>query len=303
MKLFDQKNNWYKGNLHTHTKLSDGLAEPSESIEAYKNRGYNFLAITDHRKLYNGIEESDFLILSGIEFDINDYSGNRKAWHIVGIGMDNSTSVEDILHPVNETITPQYYVNNIIKNNGIAILAHPAWSLLSHDDVMSLEGYLGFEVWNTVSHTKSNRGDSTLYVDLIAVQSEYPLIFASDDTHFYNTDLFGGYIMVNSGTMKKEDIINNIKNGNFYCSQGPEINQITIEKDEVYVETSPVESISFMTDTFYCADRISYENNKLITEAKYKIKETDRYVRIECREKDGRRAWSQVIPLKRSLCC
>ena len=168
MDFFNSNNNWFKGNLHTHTKLSDGVAEPQESIKYYKEKEYDFLAITDHRKLYEGFEEPGFLLLSGIEFDVNDYTEKRKAWHIVGIGMDNSTSVEEILYPAEEIITPQYFVNSIIENNGIAILAHPAWSLLTQYDVMDLEGHVGFEVWNTVSDTKSNRGDSTLYIDLIA---------------------------------------------------------------------------------------------------------------------------------------
>jgi len=298
LEIFNKKSNWYKGNLHTHTTLSDGLAEPDESIKAYKDNGYSFVAITDHRKIYKGKEEDDLLILNGIEFDINDYSSERKAWHIVGIDMDDEVSVEDILNPSDGFITPQYYIDSINQNNGLAILAHPAWSLLSHDDIMGLEGHLGFEVWNTVSDTMTNRGDSTCYVDLIAKKGKYPLIFASDDTHFYNTDLFGGYIMVNSKSLKKDDILENIKKGNFYCSQGPEIKQISIENDEVYVETSPVEFIAFMTDTFYCHDRIARETGKLITEGHYKIKKTDRYVRIECKGEDGRRAWSQVIPLE-----
>jgi len=218
MELFNNNNSWFKGNLHTHTKLSDGVAEPHESIKYYKEKGYHFLAITDHRKLYKGTEEPGFLLLSGVEFDINDYSEKRKAWHIVGIGMDNSTSVEEILHPQDEIITPQYYINCIKKNNGIAILAHPAWSLLTHHDVMNLEGHIGFEVWNTVSDTRTNRGDSTLYIDLIAKEKKYPLILAADDTHFYDDDLFGGYIMVNSESLRKDDILKNILKGNFYCS-------------------------------------------------------------------------------------
>ncbi|HHV96239.1 MAG TPA: hypothetical protein GXX37_07175 [Clostridiaceae bacterium] len=297
MELFNNNNSWFKGNLHTHTKLSDGVAEPHESMKYYKDKGYNFLAITDHRKLYKGYEEPDFLLLSGIEFDVNDYHKERKAWHIVGIGLDNSTSVEEILQPDEGIKTPQYYVDSIKKNNGIAILAHPAWSLLTHYDVMNLKGNVGFEVWNTVSDTKTNRGDSTIYVDLIAKEKKYPLIFAADDTHFYDTDLFGGYIMVNSESLSKDDILKNILKGNFYCSQGPEIKQIIIEDNEVFVWTSPVESIMFMTDTFYCHDRVAHGNGKLIEEARYKIRETDTYVRIECKDKNNKRAWSQIISL------
>ena len=39
---------YYDANLHTHTTLSDGKAEPAEVIDAYLNSGYKILAITDH---------------------------------------------------------------------------------------------------------------------------------------------------------------------------------------------------------------------------------------------------------------
>ena len=51
-----------------------------------------------------------------------------------------------------------------------------------------------------------------------------------------------------------------------------------------------------MTDTFTAMTGFP-EKGKLIQEAVYKIKETDTYARIECKDKDGRRAWSQVIPI------
>src|SRR3972149_4893317 len=37
-----------KGNLHTHTHLSDGLFSPEAVIARYRQLGYDFLAITDH---------------------------------------------------------------------------------------------------------------------------------------------------------------------------------------------------------------------------------------------------------------
>ena len=49
MKLFDEGLNWYKGNTHMHTTISDGRLAPEDAIELYRAKGYDFLAITDHR--------------------------------------------------------------------------------------------------------------------------------------------------------------------------------------------------------------------------------------------------------------
>lgn len=39
---------WWKGNLHSHTRRSDGNAFPIEAAALYKRAGYHFFALTDH---------------------------------------------------------------------------------------------------------------------------------------------------------------------------------------------------------------------------------------------------------------
>ncbi|MCL2306489.1 MAG: hypothetical protein FWC43_14210 [Planctomycetaceae bacterium] len=39
---------WYKGNFHMHSYWSDGNVFPEQAIDWYKDRGYNFLSLTDH---------------------------------------------------------------------------------------------------------------------------------------------------------------------------------------------------------------------------------------------------------------
>ena len=48
---FESDGEWLKGNLHTHTTLSDGRLSPQERVTAYEARGYDFLALTDHYRL------------------------------------------------------------------------------------------------------------------------------------------------------------------------------------------------------------------------------------------------------------
>lgn len=46
---------WWKGNLHTHSLWSDGDEFPEMIADWYSNRGYHFLAITDHNVLSDGM--------------------------------------------------------------------------------------------------------------------------------------------------------------------------------------------------------------------------------------------------------
>ncbi len=45
---FRQPGRFFKGNLHTHSTRSDGALEPEAVVAAYREHGYDFLALTDH---------------------------------------------------------------------------------------------------------------------------------------------------------------------------------------------------------------------------------------------------------------
>ena len=46
---------WWKGNIHTHTFWSDGNDFPEMVAEWYRTHGYNFLALSDHNILSEGL--------------------------------------------------------------------------------------------------------------------------------------------------------------------------------------------------------------------------------------------------------
>lgn len=45
---------WYKGNLHTHSYWSDGDQFPEVILLGYRERGYDFVAVSDHNVLAEG---------------------------------------------------------------------------------------------------------------------------------------------------------------------------------------------------------------------------------------------------------
>ena len=49
-----QSARWWKGNLHTHSLWSDGDDYPEMIVDWYKQRGYQFLALSDHNILLQG---------------------------------------------------------------------------------------------------------------------------------------------------------------------------------------------------------------------------------------------------------
>ncbi len=45
---FAKPGQWYRGNIHTHSSVSDGVRSVSECFEGYKQQKYDFLVLTDH---------------------------------------------------------------------------------------------------------------------------------------------------------------------------------------------------------------------------------------------------------------
>jgi 3',5'-nucleoside bisphosphate phosphatase len=83
--------------LHTHTRRSDGVLEPSVLVEAAAEVGVRLLAITDHDTLAGYREAVNRIVPAGLELlpgvEINAIVADRPdLWesevHIVGLGVD-----------------------------------------------------------------------------------------------------------------------------------------------------------------------------------------------------------------------
>ena len=134
---------WYRGNLHTHTTRSDGRKSPEETKAAYRAAGYDFMALTDHWKYGENIENdpSGLLILSGTEYNFGGEDTLGGVYHIVGVGMKS-----DPLEAISKSSTPQQTVDEILKRGGAAICAHPAWSMNTWEMMASLKYYPKTEI-------------------------------------------------------------------------------------------------------------------------------------------------------------
>ncbi len=283
-------NRWYKVGLHTHTTLSDGQATPEEAAAIYKAAGYDAIAITDHWKYHGQDEISGLKIISGCEYNVGSHDTIGNVMHIVGIGMKEEPML------CREEASRQDVINGIRANGGLAILAHPAWSLNTPQDALALSGFSGVEIYNTVSEKgQSSRPYSGYFVDILANMGiAYPLI-AADDTHIYqDVDNCKAYVMVRSDDESVEAIMAAIRKGDFYASQGPEL-YVRRAGERVIADCSECVTINFLSNSSWVPDRMTRGEN--LTHAEYPIKPWEKWVRVEVCDDQGRFAWSNVIML------
>ncbi len=139
-----------RGDLHLHTKWSDGAHTIRQMAEAAKKRGYKYIAITDHSqslKFAGGLTEerlreqveliqrinrelSDFTILTGIEVDIKsdgslDFSDEILSKLDVVIAAIHSGFKQE-----SKIITER--IIKAMQNRFVNIIAHPTGRLLGY---------------------------------------------------------------------------------------------------------------------------------------------------------------------------
>lgn len=276
--------------LHIHTTQSDGRVSPEEMAVIYKNAGYDAVAITDHWKVGSEREIEGLRILSGCEFNIGGNDTATGVYHLVGLGMERDPGLE-------KDAGPQEVIDAVNAAGGITVLAHPAWSLNSVEQMKGLRGIAATEIYNTVSGMHaSNRPYSGEFVDLCANAGFTLPLLATDDTHYYDGDETVAYIMldVSDGDTSTPAILEKIKSGRFYATMGPEVH-ISYNGEKVSVDCTPAVKISFFSQISWNRERNSYGEG--ITHAEYTPAPFERWIRAEVTDAEGKVAWSNIIAL------
>ena len=289
MNLFSDSLPFLKANFHCHTTESDGRLDPESAAGFYESAGYDVLAITDHRTVTLLPSNDKLLLIPGIEID---YVLPGQWVHILGIGMDASAGGK-----WNRFGTPQEGIDLIRKLGGLAVLAHPAWSLNTPELMRSLTGLSGVEIWNSVSTLPLNadRADSSSLLDVTwASGGELLPVYANDDSHPYKDEAGVAATMVQAEEKTVPAVMEALRLGRFYATTGPQIYQIENKNNqEIIVHCSPAESIIFYSDSPWAAGRTVIRSG--MTECNYFIQKNDHFVRIEVRDAAGRKAWSSPM--------
>ena len=298
---FSLPGQFYRGNLHTHSTLSDGGLAPEAVSRAYAQAGYDFYALTDHflaRYSWPIADTRDhrtnaFTTLIGAEL----HSGATSAgdlWHILAIGLplDFAPAGVDESGPA---------LAARAQNAGAFVaIAHPAWSQLTIEDGRALAVSVdAVEIYNHGSAVENDRGDGLYLFDQLLSEGHRLTAIATDDAHFRtgDSDAFGGFVMVKAEALTPEALLAALKVGHFYASQGPRLDDVRFAEGELRVSCSPVHAITVLGGACKTATRLGRD----IVDAAFPI-ETLRnvagrrgWVRVATIDAAGRRAWTNPL--------
>ncbi len=276
MDKYFSENNWYSGNLHSHSSRSDGGKTYAAAIDWYRQHGYDFLAITDHSIFGPSEKQGDFLVIAGIELP----------FHTVGLGLDGWNDGET-------PETRQDEIDAIRDRGGLAVVAHPYWHSLSIPHLASLEGYVGIEIYNSECDRLNGRGYSTVHWDYLLGEGLTVYGLAVDDIHWRHQNEGLGWITVNAVERTQPAILAAIRTGAFFATQGPKIHQIEWNDDEITVYCSPCQRINLISNG--PAGSVTLADTSPLEKAAFAITPSMDYVRLECQDATGRIAWSNPI--------
>lgn len=285
--LFGKKR--VKLGLHIHTSRSDGEKDPAVAAAIYRNEGYDAVAFTDHWIYGEGGTVAGLPVLSGGEFHVGVSDSVSGVYHIVCLCAEREPRLQ-------KDMTAQQIIDGIHDAGGIAVLAHPAWSLNTPEMMMGLRDVDATEIYNAVSECgHSRRADSSLLVDMVASRGCIWPLLAVDDTHYYGAegqnDVARGYIMAECEDVRPASVRAAIREGRFYATQGPEIH-LSMQDGVFRVDASPVREIVFLSNFVY-AHRVFTGHD--LTFAEYRPREGETYIRAMVKDRDGKQAWSNIL--------
>ncbi|MEA5012447.1 MAG: CehA/McbA family metallohydrolase [Angelakisella sp.] len=284
---------WLKGNLHSHSTVSDGFYAPEKLVALYAEKGYDFLSITDHNVYvhHNDLPEEEIILLTGVEHDI-EYSPDKCA-HFVGIGVVGKAQPDyECRRYSKQERTDQQIVDMMHKDGQFVTLAHPVWSRMHPEEVLALDGLSAIEVYNNGTEHLCHGGNAEVYWDLLLQQGKRVFATASDDVHTPD-DLFGGWVWVKSEARTAQAIMDALHAGYYYASSGPQIFDFSVEDGKASLSCSPCRSIHFVT--YEPRGRSFFARGEPLTRAEFQLKGRKAYVRAVCIDAQGHSAWSQPI--------
>ncbi len=305
MKYTLQRNGiFYKGNLHTHSTISDGELAPEQLKELYKKNGYSFLAITDHNKygVFSNLNDDDFLMIPGIEIDCW-FGHDKPVDHVVGIGHPDRNTFKhgEAVVGLKKT-SAQVLVDHLVSHGNEAIYAHPFWSYTPLEELVSLKGHLGIEIINYSCQQEWHAGNSEYYYEHAWNSGENVWCFGSDDAHGHVPDFCGGYITVKCEELSYDAIFDALKTGSFtasharYGEAAPTIFDFIVEDGIAKLWCSECDEVCINVNRNRYKPAFAQNGNK-VTYAEYKLPDGARSVKAICIDEKRNTTWSQPILL------
>ena len=290
---FGRPGRFYKGNLHTHSTNSDGDLPPADVCAAYRDAGYDFLALSDHfMECYDypvsdtrDCRSENFTTIIAAELHA-PRTEVGEIWHVHGIGLPFD------FEPNKPGETGPELAQRAYEAGAFVGIVHPSWYGLTHEDARQIPNAHAIEIYNHGSQVEVDRGTDWPFLDKLLNEGWRLSGYATDDAHQLTHDWLGGWVMVHAEELDPDALVDSLKAGRYYSSQGPELHDIEVDDKNVTVRCSSARTVSLQargskSETFM---------GEGVEEATLPLKRIkDSWFRVTVTDANGNRAWSNPI--------
>lgn len=184
LSAFAAPGRFYRRNLHTHSNRSDGTLPPNEVCRRYRERGYDFLCLSDHFLETYGFPITDttgergegFTTLLGAELHAPATAAG-ELWHILAVGLPAD------FPPAASEETGPMLARRARDAGAFVAIAHPEWYGLTLEDGLSIDAANAVKVYNHASAEHTAGGGGSYFLDAL-LNAGRPLgALACDDAH------------------------------------------------------------------------------------------------------------------------
>ena len=299
--FFNNKGKFLKGNLHGHSNRSDGKLTPEDVCHAYIEKGYNFISITDHfLEMFNfpitlpELKIKNFTVIPGAELHTSKM-GNGELWHVLALGLKDKFTPPDqpnfLINPQSENI--ESLISRLFDAGAFVSLTHPEWNGMTLQDTLKIKEAHAIEIYNHGCAIECDRGSGVAVLDQLLNHGKKVNIIATDDSHFHIDDAFGGWVMVKSEINNEESLLEALKNGHYYSSQGPDFRDIKVQEGRLEVFCSPVEKI--IVSGYGSATTYKHKSNMESASFNLALLPQKKWLRVTIVDKEGNKAWTNPI--------
>ena len=294
-----------KGNVHTHTTLSDGGSSPEQTIAWYRSHGYQFLALTDHNKLsrparYASLQEPGFVLISGEEITM---TGRGRQVHV------NALCTKTRIPGGNFGSAAAALSNGIVavrQQGGVALVNHPNfdWALSAADvsdarDASLLEIASGHPYVHSAGDA-NHPSHEALWDMALASGADFMGVGVDDEHHIdVSSDPPAtpgrAWIATFGEVTESSAICSAMADGQLYASTGIELRRVAV-RDREY-EVDPVEPRASVVFIGMGGRELARHSMLSDGPAVYVLRGDEGYVRARVELPDGKRAWTPAVRL------
>ncbi len=291
-----------RGDIHAHSKRSDGDRPPEEVLAWYRAHGYRFVALTDHNLL------SARSVAPETASGIVSIPGEEISMRVKGTQVHvNALCIDEVVSGgefPTAKLALDHAISLTVSQEGVALVNHPNFDwALDRSDVLSAKGAALLEIASGHPYVHA-AGDEkhfshealwdqalTAGMDVmgVAVDDMHHLVTDADPEAFPGT----GWIEVFGDVAEEHAICDALRAGALYASTGGVVRSLEVTATDYAVTTTPGATVLFIGKGGGILDSTTAGAGPV----SYPVKGNEGYVRVRIESKAGM-AWTPAVRVR-----